>query len=631
MKIKIRYLAVIALFMSTVVLLRSQVEIYPVMPGVDLNPDFEVRIDDGTGFRPVPVQDIVDVCFVQFSITGEARIEITVSQSIDSWKIAPERSGVQAVVEDRVMTFDMGGPGKLIVLINEGAGNHTVGLDGLCILADPPETGVPLLSDPDVVNIKDYGVDTAGNILGTAKIQQALDENSGSDRIIYFPSGIYKSGMLHMRSRQSIYLAPGAVLLGSADHDDYVRIPGEGSDNEHYMIGSWRSDHIRIFGRGIINGNGTALRLQDPAGADFKTHNIQFQGSNDVSIEGIVSLNAASWSIEPIYCDSVLIRNVKVLSDLRYYDSKNNTDGIDPNKCRHVIVDDCLIWSGDDAVSPKQDHTYDAIFPPRNIHDHTYSNIITFTRKSAVKIGSETLEAGKEFYDMTFSDFDVVYADRAICIWSEGGALVNYITFKDFRIDEISTEYKQSHIHCRIDQQGNSIKNVNFINISAKEPAPRGSTFNGDNLNNTVDGRKVQYHNIQFHDYTIGGQPVLSLEDPNAGFNLMDDQANADSTAFSFDATSNSTWGHSGFRKEVRIYPNPCRDCCHIDFNLEKPDNVLITVRNLEGRLINTLMDNPLQHGAHSVQWHYNAGIPGVYLIHLQAGTSQARKKVVKL
>ncbi len=611
--------------------LLSQADIYPVMKGVDLNPDFVVRIDDGSGYKPIPVQDIVDVCFVHFAMTGSVQIEILVNQTINDWRIGPEKLGIVPDVNDQTMTLTLDNPAKLIILINEGAGNHTIGLDGLCILADEPEPDPPQLSDPEVVNIMNYNVDSTGNVLATSLIQQAFNEHNEQGKTIYFPPGIYKTGMLHLRSNQSLYLAPGAVLLGSSDYNDYPQIPGEGNASEKYLIGSWKSNNIRIFGRGIINGNGTALRMQDPTGAGFKTHNIQFQGSTNVTLEGIISLNAGSWSIEPIYCDSILIKNVKVMSDLRYYGVKLNTDGIDPNKCRHLVVEDCLIWSGDDAITPKQDNTYSSVFPLRNVNDHLYRNITVYTRKAAIKIGSETYGPGKEFYDMLFQDFNIVYADRAMNIWSEFGAIVNYITFKDFIIEKISTEYKQSHIHCWINNEGNSIKNINFINIHAKEPAPRGSSFIGDNLNSTINDKLVQYYNIHFTNYTIAGEPVLSLEDPNAKFNLHDDSQSANPNAFSFVSGNVSVANKASTPGLFKAYPNPFENNCNISFHIDREDHVRIIVQNLEGQIIEKIMDKELGKGAYSLEWKFGSGIGGLYLISLIVGGSRITQRLVKL
>jgi polygalacturonase len=65
---------------------------------------------------------------------------------------------------------------------------------------------IPQLQDPDVVNIMDYLLDSTGNTLARTQIQKAFDEHDGKDNIIYFPPGIYKTGMLHLRGRQSLYL-----------------------------------------------------------------------------------------------------------------------------------------------------------------------------------------------------------------------------------------------------------------------------------------------------------------------------------------------------------------------------------------------------------------------------------------
>ena len=265
------------------------------------------------------------------------------------------------------------------------------------------------------------------------------------------------------------------------------------------------------------------------------------------------------------------------------------------NKCRHVLVEDCLIWSGDDAITPKQDNTYNNIFPLRNVNDHTYNNIVVFTRKCAVKVGSETYNKDFEFFDMEFRNFDVVYADRAICIWSDYGALVHFMTFKDFNIEKIgNVDAKQSHIHCRIDEVGNTIKNIDFINIKALEPAPRGSTFNGDNLNSTINGKLVQYYNIKFTDYTIAGVPVLSLDDVNAKFNLQDDLASADPGAFSFYASPAEGIAENESKIQFTAYPNPMQERCKIDLSLEKRESVKITVRNIGGQVIDEVLDEQL-------------------------------------
>jgi len=571
------------IFFSISLSVFSKADIYPVMAGVNLNNDFKVRINDGSGYKNVPVQDIVDVCFAHFALSGSVDIEITAPVNITTYRIGPERLGIAPVVNGKTMTFTITNPTKLIILINSGAGNHTTGLDGLCIIADIPETDIPSLTNPNVVNIMSYGVDNTGNTLETSKIQKAFNDHDGNRKIIYFPAGIYKSGQLHVRAKQSVYFAPGAVLMGSSTYSHYARIGTEGSATEKYLLGSWQSDSIRIYGRGIINGNGTALRTQDPTGDGFKTHNIQFQGSSQVTIEGIISLDAGSWSIEPIVCDDLLISNVKVLSDLRYYGTaKLNTDGIDINKCRDVMVENCLVYACDDALTPKMD-LESGMFPLRSSYNITFKDNIVYTRKCGVKIGSETRNSGYEFYNIVVDGLDVVFADRALSIWSADGALVRDVIFKNIYIEKIGTEYKKMHIHCLIDVPGNSIKNVLFQNIHAKEPASNGSWFEGENLGATINNQKVQYYQIKFSNYTIGGKKVLSLTDAGAKFKLNASNVSANQNEFFFDAGVATV--NECNDSNIKIYPNPTSNYV----NVETTNNDLIdkiSINSLQGKVL---------------------------------------------
>ena len=518
---------------TAVTTLYAATTVYPVPSGIALNPDFTVEINDGSGFVPVPVQDIVDSCFVHFEMTRPVEIKITVSETVERHQISPLSRNIASKAEGNVITFTIDKPQQLIVLVNDGAGNHTAGLDGLLIFAEAPEEDVPSLTDANVVNIMDTGIDNTGSTVETAKIQQAFDDNANTNNIIYFPPGIYKSGMLHMRSKQSLYLAPGATLLGSTDYSDYDQIPGEGHDREKYLLGSWKADNIKVYGRGIINGNGTALRLQDPTGKKNKTHNIQFMATDHIVMQDIISLDAGSWSVEPVFCDHVHFNNVKVVSDLRYYDASQNNDGFDPNRCRHVLIENSFVWAGDDAMTPKQDRMHN-LFPLRDIYDITFRNMVVYSRKCAFKLGSETLGHGFRMHDMLVENIDVVRSDRAVAIWADDGALVENLTFKDIRMEYIGGDTKENHINCRIDEPGNSIRNIRFINFSAREPAPQGNVFEGKNLGATIDGETVQYYNISFENYTIGGHLVLGLDDKRANFRLARDKVAADPSAFTF-------------------------------------------------------------------------------------------------
>ena len=58
-----------------------------------------------------------------------------------------------------------------------------------------------------------YGVDNTGNKNETKKNQKALDDISGSRKVLYFPPGVYKTFTLQFRSNSQIYLAKNARIL----------------------------------------------------------------------------------------------------------------------------------------------------------------------------------------------------------------------------------------------------------------------------------------------------------------------------------------------------------------------------------------------------------------------------------
>jgi len=51
--------------------------------------------------------------------------------------------------------------------------------------------------------------------------------------------------------------------------------------------------------------------------------------------------------VHPLACDGVVIRNTRIYSP----PAVGNTDGLDPDFCINVLVDNCTIESGDDAIA----------------------------------------------------------------------------------------------------------------------------------------------------------------------------------------------------------------------------------------------------------------------------------------
>ena len=77
-------------------------------------------------------------------------------------------------------------------------------------------------------------------------------------------------------------------------------------------------------------------------------------------------------------------------------------------------------------------------------------------------------------------------------------------------------------------------------------------------------------------------------------------------------------------------YPNPFNPTTTIDFSVEATSDVRLTVSNLSGETVATLVDGTVESGAHSVQFDAARLTSGVYFYTLaSAGASETRKMVL--
>lgn len=77
-------------------------------------------------------------------------------------------------------------------------------------------------------------------------------------------------------------------------------------------------------------------------------------------------------------------------------------------------------------------------------------------------------------------------------------------------------------------------------------------------------------------------------------------------------------------------YPNPSRSEIRIPFELEKTVDTRISVTDLLGREVQTLIDNTMVSGRHEIQMNVRGLAPGLYFIHAQLGDyRQSRQFIV--
>jgi len=224
-------------------------------------------------------------------------------------------------------------------------------------------------------NILDYGANGNGTSLCTNAIQEAINEcaSSGGGRVI-IPPGNYLSGTIWLKSHVELHLAQGALLKGSPDLNDYNdedAYPQNASGRDEGWIGKHlilavECEDIALTGNGKIDGCGDIF-YGEPRYYDFvgkygwrdglaRTREgdilrpgqvICFIECQHVRVENVMLYNAPCWGFFFHGCDMVTVHGIKVINNRTF----ENTDGIDIDCCSHVVVSDCIIDTGDDAIA----------------------------------------------------------------------------------------------------------------------------------------------------------------------------------------------------------------------------------------------------------------------------------------
>ena len=137
-----------------------------------------------------------------------------------------------------------------------------------------------------------------------AAIQHAIDKTfaAGGGKVT-LENGVYPSGTLYLKSNVGLHIPAGAVILGSANHEDYDDFthpdyPTTPENSRKALIIACEAENIAVTGNGEINGQGPEFYDRDvPAEAFFKKPQhprprmIQFFNCNNVRINILFSIN----------------------------------------------------------------------------------------------------------------------------------------------------------------------------------------------------------------------------------------------------------------------------------------------------------------------------------------------------
>lgn len=292
-------------------------------------------------------------------------------------------------------------------------------------------------------NVKEFGATGNGTTLDTVAIQTAIDAGG----LVYFPPGVYLSGTLYLRSNGGLELSPGAILRGSpnlADYNPADFVPQNSASKAEvtsggHLIAAVECSNIVLCGGGTIDGNHPAFLNETDPECPLMYRRIARPGQmvflcecTDVRIQDLNLKNAPYWTCFLHGCEEVTIHGLHIQSDPRVL----NDDGIDLDCCRRVTVSDCIISTGDDALTLRGNNS--RLKQKRDCCEIVVTNCILESHyANAIRVG---VGCG-EIHDALFENIIVPGYRTAISLvsnWSNDpascvGAEIHDIEFRNIR------------------------------------------------------------------------------------------------------------------------------------------------------------------------------------------------------
>lgn len=274
-----------------------------------------------------------------------------------------------------------------------------------------------------VFNVLAYGARGDGATLDTAAIQKAIDAagDAGGGAQVLIPKGhTFLISTLELRANIDFHIQGGAELLISTNRADYA---GDG------VLTALNAENLTISGKGKFMGQALAFMT----GYDKKDEWWLFKawrpkmfiltGCTNLVVRDITFGDAPEWGLHMLGCHKVLVDGITVRNHL----DVPNCDGVDPDHCTDVLIKDCDLRCGDDAIVIKATRQAKDYGPSANIH---VKDCVMETQDSGLKIGTETTS---DIRDILFERCKIRTSSRGLTIQLRDEGSVSNIVFRDIK------------------------------------------------------------------------------------------------------------------------------------------------------------------------------------------------------
>ena len=263
----------------------------------------------------------------------------------------------------------------------------------------------------------------------TRHFQSLLDRaaDAGGGRV-EIPPGLHVCGSLELKSGVELHLCQGARLRAADDASLFpARIRFEASRTANDKCGALLfardANEVAITGFGTLDGGGDWEACPDWKSAQsiFRPAVGFFENCSGLRIEGVRIVGAKWWTLHLMRCEDTMLRGIRMRSNWP------NSDGIDPDGCRRMIISDCHLICGDDCIVLKST-------VGDTCEDICVSNCVLETPKACLKIGTESLGA---FRNISMANC-VLKGDVAFGLYMKDGGCIENVQASNLLADMTS-------------------------------------------------------------------------------------------------------------------------------------------------------------------------------------------------
>ena len=300
-----------------------------------------------------------------------------------------------------------------------------------------------------VFDITAYGAVDNPNISSADAFRRAIaDCQKAGGGIVRVPAGHFLTGPIDMVDNMTLQVDSGAMVLFDTDRAKYPDITsrweGLTESGPHPLLFANGLHNIAITGPGTFDGQGPAWwATMDMAERGNARPNrpirrrpmmVQIKDCHDVRIDGPSFINSPFWAIHLLYSENIDVGNCNIINPW----NSPNTDALNTDSCRHVVVHDCFADVGDDGFGIKSGRDEEGRKVNRPTEDVTYIRCHVARAHSVCAIGSESSGGVRH---VRFLDCDGDGTDAGVRIKSTRGrgGIVEDIVASNFRLKNVRT------------------------------------------------------------------------------------------------------------------------------------------------------------------------------------------------